>query len=170
MLATRKWVMNILAYTIPKILEKAISSGTIDSLVKQVESLPEENIDENLIYLVPSDNPETSNLFIEYMYINFYTKDEIDNLLNNINNNINSLSDNINNLDNNINSLSNSINNINSDINSLSTSTSELNSQFNLINSSVSDNTNNINSLSQSQSELSSNIAEISSEVNNKQE
>lgn len=35
-----------------------------------VQTLPTENIDESAIYLVPSDDPTTQDLYLEYMYIN----------------------------------------------------------------------------------------------------
>ena len=38
--------------------------------VEVVETLPTEDIDTSAIYLVPSDDPTTQDLYLEYMYIN----------------------------------------------------------------------------------------------------
>ncbi len=75
-----------------------------------VQTLPTTNISTTTVYLVPSDNPKTGNIFEEYIYVNnqwellgsqkidlsnYYTKTEVDNL---VAHKINSLDDTVTNI------------------------------------------------------------------------
>ena len=44
--------------------------GSSKSIIRVVDELPTEDIDENVIYLVPAPSSETGNLFTEYIYVN----------------------------------------------------------------------------------------------------
>lgn len=83
-LVTKKYVDNLIT--------SAIAGVTQFSLIP-VDTLPTENIRTDVIYAIPSDNPQEQNVRVEYVYINgnweilgntnidltdYYTKSEID--------------------------------------------------------------------------------------------